>query len=229
MAFRAGRYEFRRGCLHRLNKIGLRNCLQGVKRMINKERLIAISDGIIAVAATVMVLRLDIPEMVSLSAIRERVPILIAYIISYMQIFLAWHEHHDSFINAEKINHRVFLMNTLWLFLITMLPFVTGVLGQSPTHRPTILLYLAVLALQICVQMLECRMIENLNGIRMQDAEVVNGIRVLTLVGCGIAAAFAFFCPAASIWIVVLASLVSVVLIVRYDRMISNETFRRKN
>ena len=72
--------------------------------MINKERLIAITDGIIAVAATVMVLRLDIPEMVSLAAIRERVPILVAYIISYMQIFLAWHEHHDSFIHAERIN-----------------------------------------------------------------------------------------------------------------------------
>ena len=190
--------------------------------MINKERLIAITDGIIAVAATVMVLRLDIPEMVSLAAIRERVPILVAYIISYMQIFLAWHEHHDSFIHAEKINHRVFLMNTLWLFLITMLPFVTGVLGQSPAHRPTILLYLAVLVLQVCVQTLECRMIEKLNGIRMQDAEVVNAIRVLTLVGCGVAASFAFFCPSASIWIVVFASLISVILIVRYDRRITD-------
>lgn len=190
--------------------------------MINKERLIAITDGIIAVAATVMVLRLDIPEMVSLAAIRERIPILVAYIISYMQIFLAWHEHHDSFIRAEKINHRVFLMNTLWLFLITMLPFVTGVLGQSPTHRPTILLYLAVLVLQVCVQTLECRMIEKLNGIRMQDADIVNAIRVLTLAGCGVAAAFAFIRPAASIWIVVFASLVSVVLIVRYDRRISD-------
>ena len=190
--------------------------------MINKDRLIAITDGIIAVAATVMVLRLDIPEMVSLAAIRERVPILVAYIISYMQIFLAWHEHHDSFIHAEKINHRVFLMNTLWLFLITMLPFVTGVLGQSPTHRQTILLYLALLVLQVCVQTIECRMIENLNGVRMQDADVVNAIRVLTLVGCGIAAVFAFFCPAASIWIVVCVSLVSVILIIRYDRRIEN-------
>ena len=120
--------------------------------MINKERLVAITDGIIAVAATVMVLRLDIPDMASLAAFRERAPILVAYIISYMQIFLAWHEHHDSFIHAERINHRIFLMNTLWLFLITMLPFVTGVLGKSPNHRPTILLYLAVLVLQICVQ-----------------------------------------------------------------------------
>ncbi len=190
--------------------------------MINKERLISITDSIIAVAATVMVLRLDIPEMASQAAVRERVPILTAYVISYMQIFLAWHEHHDSFIHAEKINHRIFLMNTIWLFLITMLPFVTGVLGQSPTHRPTILLYLAVLVLQICVQTLECRMIEKLNGIRMQDADIVNVIRVLTLAGCGIAAAFAFFCPAASIWIVVFVSLISIILMVRYDRRMVN-------
>ena len=160
--------------------------------MINKERLIAMTDAIIAVAATVMVLRLDIPEQVSIAAIRERIPVLIAYIISYTQIFLAWHEHHDSFIKAERINHRIFLMNTLWLFLITMLPFVTGVLGQSPAHRPTILLYLAVLALQAAVQMLECRMIEKLNGIRIQDAAIVHIIRVLTFAGCGLAGIFAF-------------------------------------
>ena len=74
--------------LRRLNKICPRNRLQEGKRRINKERLIAMTDGIIAVAATVMVLRLDIPEMVSLAAIRERVPILVAYIIRYMQKIL---------------------------------------------------------------------------------------------------------------------------------------------
>lgn len=209
MACQAELQKLPQGCLHRLRT--------EIQSMINKERLIAITDGIIAVAATVMVLRLDIPKMVSLAAIRERVPILIAYIISYLQIFLAWHEHHDSFIHAEKIDHRIFLMNTLWLFLITMLPFVTGVLGQSPNHRLTILLYLAVLVLQVCVQTIECRMIEKLNGIKMQDADIVNVIRILTLAGCGAAAAFAFFFPAASIWIVVCTSAISVVLIVRYD------------
>ena len=186
--------------------------------MINKERLMAITDGIIAVAATVMVLRLDIPDRVSLAAIRERIPVLVAYIISYAQIFLAWHEHHDSFIRAEKINHRIFLMNTLWLFLITMLPFVTGVLGRSPTHMPTILLYLAVLVLQACVQMLECQMIEKLNRIKIQDADVIHTIRNLTFAGCGIAAVFAFIYPPASMWIVVCTSILSVVLIVRYDK-----------
>lgn len=188
--------------------------------MINKERLTAITDGIIAVAATVMVLRLDIPDKVSLAAIRERIPTLIAYIISYTQIFLAWHEHHDSFAKAEKINHRIFLMNTLWLFLITMLPFVTGVLGQSPTHRPTILLYLFVLLLQAAVQMLECRMIEKLNGIRMLDADIIAIIRRITFIGCGFAAVFAFVCPAAAMWIVVCMSIISVILIIWFDRTI---------
>ena len=192
--------------------------------MINKDRLTAITDGIIAVAATVMVLRLDIPDRVSLEAIRERIPIIVAYIISYTQIFLAWHEHHDSFIRAEKINHRIFLMNTLWLFFITMLPFVTGVLGQSPTHRPTILLYLAVLVLQVLVQMVECRMIERFNGIEMQDAKIVDQIRKLTFAGCALAAVFAFLYPAASMWIVVCTSVVSFVLIVRYDKTIKAES-----
>ncbi len=201
--------------------IGSYKMIKGVTEMIDKNRLTAITDSIIAVAATVMVLRLDIPEQVSIAAVREQIPILAAYVISYTQIFLAWHEHHDSIVYAKKIDHRIFLMNTLWLFLITMLPFATGVLGRSPAHRPTILLYLSVLVLQVLVQDLECRMLEKLNGVRMLDAEIISVIRKVTLAGCAAAAAAAFLLPAASLWIVVCTSLASVVLMILYDRTLA--------
>ena len=125
--------------------------------MIEKGRLLAITDGIVAVAATVMVLRLEVPERASLAAAGRQLPVLLAYLISYTQIFLAWHEHHDTFLRVERISHTVFLLNCLWLFFVTLLPFVTGVVGSSPRHTPSVLLYLAVLTAEEGSLLLLCR------------------------------------------------------------------------
>ena len=77
--------------------------------MIDKGRLMAITDGIVAIAATIMALELTVPEKFSLAAVNAQMPTMVAFLISFVQIFLAWHEHHDSFAFAEKINHRIFL------------------------------------------------------------------------------------------------------------------------
>lgn len=191
--------------------------------MINKDRFLAITDAIIAVAATVMVLRLDIPEKVTLDAMQDRLPVLTAYIVSYIQIFLAWHEHHDTFVKAEKIDHRIFLVNTVWLFFITMMPFVTGVMGTSPHHAPSVLLYLLVLVLQSGVLAAECRMVEKLNGIEIQDSMIIRRIRKITLIACVLAAVIAFFQPMAGVAVVIAVSVISVIMVVRYDISVSKK------
>ena len=93
--------------------------------MIEKDRLLALTDGIIAVAATIMVLQLSVPEEISWAAIGKQAPVVFASLISFMQIFLAWHEHHDACADARFFNHRIMFVNALWLFCITILPFAT--------------------------------------------------------------------------------------------------------
>ena len=185
--------------------------------MIDKNRFISITDAIIAVAATVMVLRLDIPQEPSIEAISSQWPTFLAYIVSYLHIFMAWHEHHDSFANAVNINHRIFLMNCVWLFFVTVLPFATGLVGQSPTDRFAVLIYVLILFLCQFTLKIECDYSNRYNGTEMADDDIIRAIRKESFICDVIAAAAAFAFPLLGLIIVLISSVLDVILVVRYD------------
>ena len=185
--------------------------------MIDQNRLLAITDGIVAIAATIMVLQLVVPKEVSMDAVAEQWPTLVAYIISFIQIFLAWHEHHDSVFNAKYINHRIFLINCLWLFFITLLPFVTGVVGHSPDHQASMLLYILVLFLIQLTITIESRGISKLNKTPILDYEVIKKIRIISFAGYLLAAASTFVNPFLAYIIILALSFVEILLMCLYD------------
>lgn len=186
--------------------------------MIDKSRLLAITDGIVTIAATIMVLQLDVPDKASFAAISAQWPTLIAYVISFVQVFLAWHEHHDSLALADKINHRIFLLNCLWMFFITLLPFATGIIGSAPDHRPSVLLYIAILFLVQVTITIESKAIQRLNGTPILDGDIIRVIRIITLAGYLVAAIGALIVPISGLLIILALSLVSIVMICLYDR-----------
>ena len=185
--------------------------------MIDQNRLLAITDGIVAIAATIMVLQLVVPKEVSMDAVAEQWPTLVAYIISFIQIFLAWHEHHDSVFNAKYINHRIFLINCLWLFFITLLPFVTGVVGHSPDHQASMLLYILVLFLIQLTITIESKGISKLNKTPILDYEVIKKIRIISFAGYLLAAASTFVNPFLAYIIILALSFVEILLMCLYD------------
>ena len=185
--------------------------------MIDKNRLLAITDGIVAIAATIMVLQLVIPNEISAAAIAEQWPTLIAYIISFIQVFLAWHEHHDSIANAEYINHRIFLVNCLWLFFITLLPFFTGLVGHASSSQYAMLLYILILFMVQLTITIESRMLQKLNDTIVLDYEVIRVIRIISFVGYFIAAAITFIRPFWGFFIIMLLSIVEIILMCAYD------------
>jgi len=191
--------------------------------MIDQNRLLAITDGIVAIAATIMVLQLVVPKEVSMEAVAEQWPTLVAYIISFIQIFLAWHEHHDSVFNAKYINHRIFLINCLWLFLITLLPFVTGVVGHSPDHQASMLLYILVLFLIQLTITIESRGISKLNKTPILDYEVIKKIRIISFAGYLLAAASTFVNPFLAYIIILALSFVEILLMCLYDIKIGKQ------
>lgn len=188
--------------------------------MIEKGRLMAITDGIVAIAATIMVLQLKVPDQVSMAAVKEQWPTFLAYIISFIQIFMAWHEHHDSFAFAERINHRIFLVNCLWLFFITMLPLTTGIIGESPRHMPSILLYIAMLLLVQMTITIESHMIRKLNGTPILDEEVIRKIRVISFAGYIIAAVSTMIKPVSGLVIILILSAAEIFMVCAFDRKI---------
>lgn len=197
--------------------------------MIDQNRLLAITDGIVAIAATIMVLQLVVPEEISMAAVAEQWPTLVAYIISFIQIFLAWHEHHDSVFNAKYINHRIFLINCLWLFFITLLPFVTGVVGHSPDHQASMLMYIMMLFLIQLTITIESRSICKLNNTPILDYEVIKKIRIISFAGYILAAASTFINPFFAYIIILTLSFVEILFMCLYDIKIGKQLRKEEN
>ena len=196
--------------------------------MIDKNRLLAITDGIVAIAATIMVLQLTIPEKAGFAAVAAQWPVMLAYIISFLQIFLAWHEHHDSVAPAEWINHRIFLVNCVWLFFITLLPFVTAIVGRSPDDRASMLLYIGVLFLVQLVISIESRMIVNLNNCTIVDAPVIRQIRIISFAGYAAAAVCALIHPFSSFIIILILTAAEIIVMCRYDGKVTAKIKKRR-
>ncbi|MBR1866630.1 MAG: DUF1211 domain-containing protein, partial [Lachnospiraceae bacterium] len=99
---------------------------------MNKGRLEAFTDAIVAIAATIMVLELHTPVSNDWQGIVGEWPTFFAYVISFLMIYVVWYSHHNLFGKAENITPRTYLLNGLWSFFLTLVPFSTGWVGSSP-------------------------------------------------------------------------------------------------
>ena len=108
---------------------------------INKGRLSAFTDGIAAIAATIMVLNLGVPETGDWSGLLTQVNVLFTYIVSYMMIYFAWYMHHNLFEKAEVISVRAFLLNGFWVLFLTLVPFTTAWVGKAGAKSAPQMLY----------------------------------------------------------------------------------------
>lgn len=98
---------------------------------MGKGRLEAFSDGVIAIIITIMVLELKVPHEVTLTALTELVPVFLSYVLSFMFIGIYWNNHHHMLHLAHSINGRVLWANLHLLFWLSVIPFVTGWMGEN--------------------------------------------------------------------------------------------------
>ncbi len=108
---------------------------------MNRSRVEAITDGIVAIAATIMVLELGIPSTNDIGGLLELRHTFSAYLISFMMIYIVWSMHHDLFKKAEVISTRTFLVNGVWIFMLTLVPFTTAWVGSAPDSAVPEFLY----------------------------------------------------------------------------------------
>ena len=91
---------------------------------MDKQRLEAFTDGVMAVVITIMVLDLRVPAGASLTALRPEIPVLLAYALSFANVGIFWNNHHHMLHATEKIGGFVLWANLLLLFWISLVPFV---------------------------------------------------------------------------------------------------------
>lgn len=98
---------------------------------MGKGRLEAFSDGVIAIIITIMVLELKVPHDVTLSALSELLPVMLCYVLSFVYVGIYWNNHHHMLHVVSSVNGRVLWANLHLLFWLSLVPFVTGWMGEN--------------------------------------------------------------------------------------------------
>jgi uncharacterized membrane protein len=94
-------------------------------------RLEAFTDGVVAIIITIMVLELKVPHDGSFASLSESAPILLAYVLSFINVGLYWNNHHHLMQIAHRVDGRVLWANLFLLFWLSLVPFVIRWLDES--------------------------------------------------------------------------------------------------
>jgi uncharacterized membrane protein len=98
---------------------------------MSSERIAAFSDGVIAIIITIMVLELKIPHGADLSAIAPLLPVFLTYVLSFVVVGIYWNNHHHMLFLTDRITGGVLWANLHLLFWLSLMPFVTGWMGEN--------------------------------------------------------------------------------------------------
>jgi uncharacterized membrane protein len=98
---------------------------------LSTHRLEAFSDGVIAIIITIMVLEMKVPHGTDLEALRPLLPVLLSYALSYVYLGIYWNNHHHLLHTALEVDGRIMWANLHLLFWLSLVPFVTGWLGEN--------------------------------------------------------------------------------------------------
>src|SRR5258705_1974106 len=112
---------------------------------MNKGRLEAFSDGVIAIIITIMVLELKVPQGADLAALRPLLPKVLSYVLSFVFLGIYWNNHHHLFQLVRHVNGRILWANLHLLFWLSLTPFVTGWMGENEFAPLPVALYGVVL------------------------------------------------------------------------------------
>jgi uncharacterized membrane protein len=114
---------------------------------MHKGRLEAFSDGVLAIIITIMVLELKVPHASTLDAVIELLPVFLSYVLSFVYIGIYWNNHHHLFQAATHVRGGVLWANLHLLFWLSLLPFVTGWMGENHFDPLPVMFYGVVLIL----------------------------------------------------------------------------------
>ncbi len=133
---------------------------------MEKNRLEAFSDGVLAIIITIMVLELKVPHGEKLEALRPIIPVLLSYVLSFVYIGIYWNNHHHMLHATHKISGAILWANLHLLFWLSLVPFATGWMGENhfaaaPTALYGVVLLMAAIAYWLLQSLIIARQEEN--------------------------------------------------------------------
>ena len=126
---------------------------------MNKSRLEAFSDGVLAIIITIMVLELRIPEGETLETLRPLIPVFLSYVLSFVFLGIYWSNHHHLLQAVRHVNGTILWANLHLLFWLSLIPAIMGWMGEThfapwPLAAFGVVLFMAAVAYYILTRAL---------------------------------------------------------------------------
>jgi uncharacterized membrane protein len=118
---------------------------------MGKTRLEAFSDGVIAIIITIMVLELKVPHGSDFESLLPLLPVFLSYVLSFVYLGIYWNNHHHMLHTVQRVSGGILWANLHLLFWLSLVPFVTGWMGENhfaalPTALYGVVLLMAAIA-----------------------------------------------------------------------------------
>jgi|SRR5215831_601984 len=114
---------------------------------MNKGRMEAFSDGVLAVIITIMVLEMKSPRGPTLVALRPMLPVLLSYLLSFVNIGIYWNNHHHLLHATQHVNGATLWANLHLMFWLSLIPFTTAWMNENHFESWPVAVYGVVLLL----------------------------------------------------------------------------------
>ena len=111
---------------------------------MNKTRLEAFSDGVIAIIITIMILEIKVPHDTSWASIGQLGPVFLSYILSFVGLAIYWVNHHHLIHAIKKVSGAILWANITLLFSLSLVPFVTAWMGESHFEKNPVIAYAVI-------------------------------------------------------------------------------------
>lgn len=114
---------------------------------MNKTRLEAFSDGVLAIIITIMILEIKVPAGSEFADLKPLIPKFLSYVLSFIYVGIYWNNHHYLIHSLSKVNGKILWANLHLLFWLSLIPVATGWMGEHNFAKASMTLYGAVLLL----------------------------------------------------------------------------------
>ena len=161
---------------------------------MEKNRLEAFSDGVLAIIITIMVLELRPPPAVDLAGLKPLLPVFLSYMLSFIYLGIYWNNHHHMFHATRHVTGGILWANLHLLFWLSLFPFVTGWMGENHFAPGPVALYGAILLMAAIAYYILTRVLLSSHGPESDLAKALGsdfkGRVSIALYAAGIALAF---------------------------------------
>ena len=192
---------------------------------MNKTRLEAFSDGVLAIIITIMVLEFKLPEGEDCHALIPLLPKFLSYVLSFMYVGIYWNNHHHLMHTVKQVNGKILWANLHLLFWLSLIPFATAWIGENHFAPFPMMLYGIILFMNgLAYALLQMQIIKTHGKDSSLSKAIGNGFKEkASVILYAIAIVFANFYPLVSGAIYIFVALMWLVPDKRIERIFNDK------